>query len=153
MFCDLALTYDPESRRCDLTLGDDLDLVLDTTPVSAMLVSIGLDRRADVDDPLPEGRSQFLAPASFSERRGAIADAFEASGALTGSKLWQLERAKETETTRLLCEFWLEEALSWAVEVTGEPAEIEVEWLRPEVLGFRVMVEDASLSMTKRVNA
>lgn len=153
MFCDLALTYDPESRRCDLTLGDDLDLVLDTTPVSAILVSIGLDRRADVDDPLPEGRSQFLAPASFSERRGAIADAFEASGALTGSKLWQLERAKETETTRLLCEFWLEEALSWAVEVTGEPAEIEVEWLRPEVLGFRVMVEDASLSMTKRVDA
>lgn len=153
MFCDLALTYDPESRRCDLTLGDDLDLVLDTTPVSAMLVSIGLDRRADVDDPLPEGRSQFLAPASFSERRGAIADAFEASGALIGSKLWLLERAKETETTRLLCEFWLEEALSWAVEVTGQPAEIEVVWLRPEVLGFRVVVEDASLSLTKRVDS
>lgn len=152
MFCDLALTYDPESRRCDLTLGDDLDLVLDTTPVSAMLVSIGLDRRADVDDPIPEGRSQFLAPASFSERRGGIADAFEASGALSGSKLWLLERAKETETTRLLCEFWLEEALSWAVEVTGQPAEIEVEWLRPEVLGFRVLIEDASLSMAKRVD-
>lgn len=152
MFCDLALTYDPESRRCDLTLGQDLDLLLDTTPVSSMLVSIGLDRRADADDPLPEGRSQFLAPASFSERRGAIADAFEASGAMTGSKLWLLERAKETETTRLLCEFWLEEALSWAVEVTGQPAEIEVEWLRPEVLGFRVLVEDASLSLTKRVD-
>jgi phage gp46-like protein len=153
MFCDLALTYDPESRRCDLTLGDDLDLVLDTTPVSAMLVSIGLDRRADADDPLPEGRSQFLAPASFSERRGGIGDAFDAGGNLSGSKLWLLERAKETETTRLLCEFWLEEALSWAVEVSGQPAEIEVEWIRPEVLGFRVMIEDTSVSLTKRVDA
>ena len=152
MFCDLALTFDPESRRCDLTLGDDLDLVLDTTPVSAMLVSIGLDRRADIDDPLPEGRSQFLSPASFSERRGAIADAFDASGSLTGSKLWLLERAKETETTRLLCEFWLEEALDWAAEVTGRPAEIEVEWIRPEVLGFRVLVEDTSISLTKKVD-
>lgn len=152
MFCDLALTYDPESRRCDVTLGDDLDLLIDTTPVSSMLVSIGLDRRADVDDPLPEGRSQFLAPANFSERRGAIADAFEASGRHSGSKLWQLERAKETETTRLLCEFFLEEALDWAIEVTGKPAEIEVTWLRPEVLGFRTLVEDVALSMTKRVD-
>jgi hypothetical protein len=50
MFLDLGLTYDPTTRRCDLTLGDDGDLVLDTTPVPAMLMSVGLDRRADPDD-------------------------------------------------------------------------------------------------------
>jgi phage gp46-like protein len=152
MFCDLALAFDPSSHRCDLALSGDLDLVIDTTPVPAMLMSIGLDRRADVDDPLPEGRSQFLAPSSFSERRGAIGDAFDPAGYMTGSKLWLLDRAKETEITRLLCEAWLEEALAWTVEATGAPAEIEVEWIRPEVLGFRVWVEDASVSLTKRVD-
>lgn len=151
MFCDLAISYDSEARRCDLTLGDDFDLVLDLTPIPAIIMSVGLDRRADPDDPLPEGRSQFLAPSSFSDRRGAIGDAFDPKGELTGSKLWLLDRAKQTETTRLLCEAWLEEALSWVEAETGQPAEIEVEWVRAGVLGYRVMVEDATLSLSRRV--
>ena len=153
MFLDLGLTFDTTSRRCDLALGDDGDLVLDTTPVPAMLVSIGLDRRADPDDDLPEGRSQFLSPASFSERRGAIIDALNPAMAKTGSRLWLLDRAKETEATRQLCEYWLAEALAWAEGETGQAAEIEVWWERPGLLAFRVGVQDAAVTLSKRVDA
>jgi phage gp46-like protein len=150
-FLDLALTYDAAQRRCDLALSDDFDLVLDETPISAIILSVGLDRRASPDDELPEGRSVMLAPASFSERRGAIVDGLVQTGDMTGSKLWLLDRAKQTETTRQLCEYWLIEALAWAEKETGTPAQIEVEWVRPNVLGYRVQVDDSSLSLTKRV--
>lgn len=153
MFYDLALEYDSKTRRCDLVLGDDGDLVIDETPIPAILMSVGLDRRAAPDDPLPDGRSRFLTPSSFSERRGAIADGLNPFGEMTGSKLWLLNRAKQTETTRLMCEFWLAEALAWAEPETGEPAEIEVTWLRPGTLGYRVMVSDSSVSLSRTLEA
>jgi phage gp46-like protein len=153
MFLDLGITYDPTTRRCDLSLGDDGDLVLDTTPVPAMLMSIGLDRRADPDDELPEGRSQFLTPASYSERRGAVIDALNPFGARVGCRLWLLDRAKQTETTRQLCEYWLAEALAWAKAETGEDAEIEVWWVRTGVLGYRVRVQDETITLSRRVDA
>ncbi|ARQ59179.1 hypothetical protein EFR00_24880 [Rhizobium sophoriradicis] len=153
MFLDLALRYDRDARRCDLVLGDDYDLAIDETPIPAILMSVGLDRRAAPDDPLPEGRSQFLAPASFSERRGCAGDALDPYGNLTGCRLWLLDRAKRTETTRQLCEFWLSESLAWAKKETGEPAEIEVEWLGPDILGYRVQVQDASVMLSRRVEA
>ncbi|MBB4956231.1 phage gp46-like protein [Agrobacterium vitis] len=150
-FLDLALTYDAVQRRCDLALGDDFDLVLDETPITAIILSVGLDRRASPDDELPEGRSVMLAPSSFSERRGAIVDGLVQTGDMTGSKLWLLDRAKQTETTRQLCEYWLIEAMAWVETQTGTPAQIAVEWVRPNVLGYRVQVDDSSISLTKRV--
>ena len=54
-FLDAALIFDPETRRADLQLGDDGDLVLDGTPVTPMLISLGSDRRAGPDDELPDG--------------------------------------------------------------------------------------------------
>lgn len=151
MFFDLALTYDPDKRRCDLTLGADCDLAIDETPIPAILLSVGLDRRAAPDDPLPETRSQFLAPVSFSERRGCAGDGLDPAGEITGSKMWLLDRAKQTETTRQLAAYWLQESLAWAARETGEPATIEVAWVRNEVLGYRVQVQDASVSLTRRV--
>ncbi len=153
MFFDIALTYDPQTRRCDWQLGDDGDLVIDETPITPILLSIGLDRRAAPDDDLPEGRSQFLTPTSYSERRGSAGDALDPFGELAGSRLWLLDRAKATETTRQLAEFWLTESLDWAEAETGQPAEIEVSWLRPGMLGYRVRIADASVSLSRRVEA
>lgn len=151
MFFDLALTYDKEARACDLALGDDCDLAIDTTSLPAVLLSVGLDRRAAADDELPEGRSQMLAPVSFSERRGCPGDALDPFGALTGSRLWLLDRAKQSEETRQIAGFWLSECLEWAEPETGIPPEIEVEWLRRNVLGYRVLVADGSVSLSRRV--
>jgi len=150
-FLDLALTYDATRRCCDLVLDDEFNLVLDETPVTPILLSVGLDRRASPDDDLPEGRSQFLAPISFSERRGALLDGLNAATDMAGCKMWLLERAKETETTRQLAEYYLAEGLAWAETDTGTPAEIEVWWLRDGVLAYRVLVEDVTLELTRKV--
>lgn len=146
MFFDLALVYDPVARRCDLAVGDDGDLVIDDTSITPVLLSIGLDRRASPDDPLPEGRSAWLTN-SFSARRGWAGDGLDGRGERCGSRLWLLDRAKQTEITRLLFRFWLEEALAWAERDTGQPAEIDVGWVRSQTLGYRVLVDDAALSV------
>lgn len=152
-FLDVALTYDPQARACDLAFGEDGDLVLDDTSVTAMLMSVGLDRRAAADDELPAGRSRFLAPASFSERRGCPGDALDPFGQFTGSRVWLLDRAKQTETTRQLFEFWLKEALDWATSETGRAAEVEAEWRGTGVLVWRVMVDGDSLTLTRQMEA
>ncbi|WP_425646062.1 phage GP46 family protein [Agrobacterium leguminum] len=150
-FLDLALTYDATRRCCDLVLDDDFNLVPDETPVTPILLSVGVDRRASPDDDLPDGRSQFLTPVSFSERRGALLDGLNVAGDMAGCKMWLLERAKETETTRQLAEYYLAEGLAWAETDTGTPAEIEVWWLRAGVLAYRVLVEDVALELTRKV--
>jgi len=153
MFFDIALEYDPEARACDLALGEDCDLVIDETPITAMLISVGLDRRAAPDDELPAGRSKFLTPASFSERRGGAGDSLDAFGEFSGSRLWLLDRAKQTETTRQMFIFWLTEALAWAKKETGQAAEIDAEWRGPGLLTWRAVVDDVSITLTQRVEA
>lgn len=146
MFHDLALFFDPATRRCDLGLTADGDLAIDLTSVTPVMMSVGLDRRADADDILPDGISSFLTPGSFSALRGAPTDALDPDGVRSGCKCWLLNRAKETETTRALYAFWLKEGLAWAEAVTGQAAEIDVQWLRPKVLGWRVFVGDDEIS-------
>src|SRR5262245_60332068 len=136
MFYDLALIFDQSTRRCDLALDADCNLAIDTTPITPMLLSIGLDHRASPDDPLPDGRSQFLAPASYSERRGCAGDALDPFGDLSGSLMWLLSRAKQTEQTRQLCAYWLAQCLAWALDETGEAAEIDVVWLQTGATGI-----------------
>lgn len=151
-FFDAALVFDASARRCDLEIGADGDLLIDETPIPAILISVGLDRRAEHDDPLPQGRTDFLTPASYSQRRGSPCDGLDPDGERTGSRCWLLDRAKKTETTRLLFEFWLREALDWAAPETGIPAAIEVNWLDGARgtgrLGYRVQVEDYSVNLS-----
>lgn len=150
MFFDIALTFDPETRRCDLVLGDDCDLVIDETAVTPMLLSIGLDRRAAEDDPLPAGRDAFLVPTDFQVRRGWAGDALDRNGERVGSRLWLLDRAKATEQTRMLFQMWLEEALAWVKRETGKAAEIEVWWAARELLRWRALIGNDEISQAVR---
>lgn len=151
MYHDLALTYDQDLRRCDLTLGDDYDLAIDDTSITPILMSLGLDRRAAPDDPLPAGISEFLTPSTFVERRGAPGDALDRGGELTGSKDWLLDRAKENETTRMMAEYWSREALSWASEIAGREAVVEVWWAAPGVLARRAQVDGETVTLSRKV--
>ncbi|PCI03844.1 MAG: hypothetical protein COB78_05665 [Hyphomicrobiales bacterium] len=155
-FFDAALIYDNDARRCDLEIGADGDLLMDETPIPAILISVGLDRRAEPDDPLPVGRSKFLTPASYSELRGGPCDALDPKGERTGARCWLLDRAKETEVTRLLFQFWLEESLEWAEIETGYPAEIDTQWLESNSstgrMGYRILIEDSAINLTRAVN-
>lgn len=152
MFFDLALVFDPETRLCDLALDDDCDLLIDETSITAMLMTVGLDRRAAPDDELPEARSRFLAPISYSERRGCPGDALDPLGELTGVRTWLLDRAKETETTRQLYQFWLEEGFAWTQRELGSAAFIETEWQDGARLVYRCQIDDASLSLSRRLD-
>jgi phage gp46-like protein len=144
MFLDLGLFFDAATRRADLALGSDWQPVLDETAVTPMLVAIGSDRLADPDDPLPAGRSELNQPA-LAARRGWPGDALDASGRRLGSKVWLLDRAKATEETRAMFEFWLREALAWAV-AEGRLVKIAVSWERPGLLGFAVAVDGTELA-------
>ena len=141
LWFDLALAFDPGTRKVDLVLGEDGDLAVDFTPAPAMLITIGSDRRARPDDPLPTGITELNSPTSFIERRGWAGDALDAGGERVGTRLWLLDRAKENELTRLMAVEWLKEGFSWVLREGLPPAEIEVQWLRREWLGFRVTID------------
>lgn len=140
-FLDAALAFDPTSRRADLVLGEDGDLLLDETPATPMLISLGTDRRAEPDDELPTGIDALNAQTSFVARRGWVGDALDSRGRKIGCRIWLLDRAKQTETTRRFCEIWAEEALAWAEAEIGQAAEVAAEWLRRGVLALRCAVD------------
>lgn len=128
-FFDAKLVFDPETRSCDVRIGDDGDLDIDETPVTPMLISIGSDARAAIDDPLPAGQEWTNVDPGENLRRGWPCDALDPRGRRRGSKLWLLDRAFKTEETRLFAETALKTSLAWAEAETGRPAEISVFWL------------------------
>lgn len=148
---DAQLVFDASTRRCDIDLGADGDLALDETPATPMLISYGSDRRARADDELPSGASELNQPVSFVERRGWAGDALDIAYRQIGSRLWLLERAKESELTRLLVAEWSKEAFAWAADETTAAAEIEVAWLRKGVLGQRIRVDGHDMPVTRKV--
>lgn len=149
-FFDLALVYDPRTRRTDLAIGPDGDLLIDETPVTPMLVSLGADLRALPDDELPAGRDAILNARSideFTTRRGAVQDGVDAKGQRTGSRLWLLDRAKQNDITLALVKSWSQDALAWAEAETGRAAEIDAVWLRRGVLALTCKVADGEVSL------
>lgn len=148
---DVALVYDAETRKADLALAADGDLLLDETPATPMLISFGSDRRARPDDELPTGLSELNRPSSLVERRGWAGDALDGQGEKIGSRLWLLDRAKETELTRLMAAEWMREAFAWAEADTGTAAVMAATWARRQILRLTVAVDGRSISISKRV--
>lgn len=150
-FLDAAFVYDPVTRRADLALGDDCDLVLDETALTPMLISLGTDRRAEPDDELPSGIDALNASTSFVSRRGWVGDALDRLGRKIGCRIWLLDRAKQTETTRRFAQLWAEEALAWAQTELGKAAEVSAGWVRPQLLGLRCKVDGQVVERNIRV--
>jgi len=130
---DIALAFDPKARRCDVVVAGG-DLVLDATPLTPMLMSLGLDRRAEPDDALPDGVPDTSAPAHFDLRRGWAGDALDREGRRTGSRLWLLNREKQTEGTRARAEGYAAQALAWLGAERGYAPAVAASWLRRGVL-------------------
>ena len=100
---DIALTWSNDAGAADLSLSEN-DLLADEGLETAALISLFLDRRAEYGDVLPEGETS---------RRGWWADT-EADK--IGSRLWLLDRAKETPDTLARAEEYAREAFDWMVE-------------------------------------
>lgn len=144
---DQALIYDPVRRRCSLAFNGT-DLVIDATPVTPVLISIGCNRRAHPGDPLPDKVANAYAPARLNARGGWVGDTLDALGRLIGSRMWLLIRAKQTEATRRLAESALAEALGQLGAQRGWPIAITVTWVRKGFLGCLTRIGNSTLNLT-----
>lgn len=134
-----ALAFDPVRQRCDLAFNGQ-DFVLDTTPLTPALISLGCDRRAHPDDTLPDVVTNDYAPQRLDARRGTPLDALDPQGRFIGSRLWLLRRRKQNEATRQLAQNAIVKSLWWCPS-----AKIQVNWAAPQVLGYVVKIGSLTL--------
>lgn len=105
---DLALTWSNATGTADLSKIDD-DLASDLGLLTAMILSLFTDRRAEDDDVPPSGDP--------GDRRGWWGDEFlEIEGDKYGSRLWLLDRSTLSTETLLRAREYVLEALAWMIE-------------------------------------
>ena len=113
---DVALIWDPVNGRADFAIQNG-DLVMDSGLQTAVIISLFCDRSADrrgwwADTPLP----------GVSDPAGGID--------LTGSRLWLLARALQTQDTLNKAQAYARECLQWMI-TDGIAGSIEVQAAYP----------------------
>jgi phage gp46-like protein len=99
---------------------DGQDLSLDDGLNTALLISLFSDRRAEPGDELPDPTSS---------RRGWWGDSLGADDDRIGSRLWLLNRRKQTQETRQLFIEFTKEALQWLIDDgVASKVDIEAQW-------------------------
>jgi phage gp46-like protein len=105
---DLALTWSNATGDADLSLIDS-DLASDRGLLTAMLLSLFTDQRAQDDDVPPSGDPN--------DRRGWWADEFsDVEGDRIGSRLWLLDRSTLSNETVLRARQYVLEAWQWLLD-------------------------------------
>lgn len=151
MFLDIALRHDPATRRCDIVF-DGRGIVLDRTPATPLLASLGSERRAEPDDELPDGATDGSLRAGLNPRRGWAGDALARDGQRAGSRLWLLERQKQTEDVRLTAEGIARQAVAWLEEREALEAECTATWVRRNVMALTVRLGGSSVTVQRAVS-
>lgn len=151
---DIGLAWDATRQGCDLVWAKG-DFQLDTTPITAMFLALGCDRRARPEDALPDdGAAQQPAPGQAAPllnlKRGWAGDALDGRGRRIGSRLWLLGAAKQTEQTRLLAESIAAEALAQVRARFGSSMQIAVRWVSDGILGIRVAAGPVAITVRQR---
>ncbi len=135
---DIRLNWDTDNYRGDL-LVEGNDLALDSGLETAVLISLFTDRRAKVDDALPDPSS--------TDRQGWFGDLILPieEGDQIGSRLWLLRRSKNLPINRNKAKKYIEEALQWMIkDGIAAKIEVEVETIRTSptyfVLAYKVSI-------------
>lgn len=147
---DRALAFDPTTRRCDRAF-DGRDCVIDATPATPLMLAVGLDRRARLDDDLPDTIPDEDRPHRLDGRRGWCGDALDAQGRLTGSRMWLIRRRKQDEPTRKLAENALKEAVQDLADARGWLMTVAARWYQPGVLAWSVKAHRVEIALTQAV--
>lgn len=150
---DFALVYDPVNRRADYQFNGT-DFVFDSTPASAMVFSLFVNRRARPDDPLPAVVADWTAPSTLRARGGWCGDFLSALNGLVGSRLWLLVRRKATEQTRADAAQYAAEGLAWLETVRGYAVDVAAFWVKnvgTPTLGLRCRAGRTTISVTRQV--
>jgi phage gp46-like protein len=105
----------------NLQSGNDLE--------TAILISLFSDREANLDDVIADGSN---------DPRGWIGDAGQDTK--IGSRIWLLERARQTTDTLRLAGDYIAEALQWLID-DGVVAQFDIvtEWTAASQLGANVV--------------
>lgn len=122
---DVSLSFNAERFDFDLTLvsdGTNRDLEGDDGLLTAVIISLFTDRRANADDPLPDERVGVP-----SDLRGWWGDHILEADARDsmGSRLWLLSREKEMAVVVARAQQYAEESLQWLIR-DGHVAELRV---------------------------
>lgn len=134
---DAAFLFDDTLTAVDLQLADG-DLVADAGLRTALLLSLFTDARARDDDILAFGQTG---------RRGWWGDSYcEAAGAPAGdrfgSRLWLLEREKQTSQTLARAREMAREATAWLVtDGVARSVDVAAAWGGPGRLELTVTVQ------------
>lgn len=121
---DITIRWSAADSRGDWTLAPGGDLETGGDLANAILLSIFTDRQALADDVIPDGTG---------DRRGWWGDP------QMGSRLWLLDRAKQTDETRRRAEDYAAEALQWLID-DGVVARFDIvaTWERRSFLALRI---------------
>jgi len=126
---DITISWDPATAHgdwdlanADLATGDDLS--------TAILISVFSDAMAAPDDVIPDGTN---------DPRGWWGDEFDPTHPI-GSKIWLLDRAKQTQDVLNRAFSYLSDALKWLIDdgVVGR-FDITVQWVRESFLGAQIV--------------
>lgn len=123
---DIRLIWDEDLAECDFSFdSENQDLDSDEGIETAVIISIFTDRRARIDDPLPDSNNP--------NRRGWWGDlTLDIEGDQVGSRLWLLEREKTTEDVLVRAREYVEEALKWLIEdEVASKVDVNVEKIGP----------------------
>lgn len=114
---DIAITFDQQvnvlSFRTGLSAGD---IATTDSLYTAVLYSLFTDKRADPDDVIPDGTD---------DRRGHWADDYSNESGSEGSKLWLLDREKQTQSVLNDAQEYAREALQWLID-DGHASKIDI---------------------------
>lgn len=106
---DIKILWNEDLNEGDIKFNAG-DLVREAGLRTAVMMSLFTNRRAEVDDVLPDSLSN--------DRRGWWGDQInlDYQDDKIGSRLWLLERSKTTEQTLADAKFYMEEALQWMID-------------------------------------
>ena len=130
---DVRIVWNDNYLEGDFAFDPDAqDLASDEGLETAVIISLFTDRRANVDDPLPDSRSV--------DRRGWWGDLASplVEGDRIGSRLWLLERQSTLGNVPARAKQYVEEALGWMIE-DKIATKIEVEVERMGTIGTDIL--------------
>lgn len=127
---DFALTL-PSEIAADLIFEGDL--LTDDGLRTQIIMSVHTDARASADDLARFGLKGENPRGWWGDSAAPVV-----ANDRTGSLLWLLQRAKQTEETRRIAQDMIRTSLNWFIE-DGIATSVEVvaQWLAPGILGWR----------------
>lgn len=129
----MQMGINPLTGECDLVIAPSGNgrgrIGIDRTPASALLITLGTDRRADPDDITPDMQTApaGTTTATFS-RRGWPGDILLPAGQRLGTRAWLYDRGKRDEATRTGIVEALTEGVAAIEDYHGIDISVTAQW-------------------------